>query len=181
MCMRFESKHCFFKQWAAKDNLKNVCKSLVKHNQLYESCQNANKNEHPIFSNACNLGPVSEVKNLLYLEEKATVLLGRRSIKHAVSVKWIVLNGNKYICNKTLIVTAVSMPCRDYMAYKIEIPMLAQANDLMEADSLVDFTPYYTVTHNSTTYVPMKYYLGDMMEQHKSLSLLLQLLHHTRR
>lgn len=30
MCMRFESKHCFFKQWALKSSFKNICKSLVK-------------------------------------------------------------------------------------------------------------------------------------------------------
>ena len=200
MCMRFESKHCFFKQWATKDNFKNVCKSLVKHNQLYESCQNANSNEHPIFSNMCNLGPVSEVKNLPYLKEKARVFLGRDDIQHAVSVKWIILNGNKYICDKTLIVTTVSannlpefglvrkiyvinssLYCfefqqqntvcyeRDYMAYKIDTPTLAQANELIQADSRVDFTPYYILTYKSTTYVPVKYYLGDVMERHKSL------------
>lgn len=49
MCMRFESKHCFFKQWASKLNFKNVCKSLVKHNQLYECCQNEVAMEHPLF------------------------------------------------------------------------------------------------------------------------------------
>ncbi|XP_029021786.1 uncharacterized protein LOC114864938 [Betta splendens] len=47
MCMRFESKHCFFKQWASKLNFRNVCKSLIKHNQMYECCQNAGK--HPFF------------------------------------------------------------------------------------------------------------------------------------
>lgn len=49
MCMRFQSKHCFFKQWSSKLNFKNVCKSLVKHNQLYECCLNEMGMEHPIF------------------------------------------------------------------------------------------------------------------------------------
>ena len=29
MCMWFEAKHSYFKQWASKLNLKNVCKSLA--------------------------------------------------------------------------------------------------------------------------------------------------------
>lgn len=48
MCMRFESKHCFFKQWALKSSFKNICKSLVKHNQLYE-CSHDVYETHPIF------------------------------------------------------------------------------------------------------------------------------------
>ncbi|KAF3857496.1 hypothetical protein F7725_009355 [Dissostichus mawsoni] len=60
MCMRFESKHCFFKQWSSKLNFKNVCKSLVNHNQLLECCQNEMGIEHPIFLHEKELGPVSE-------------------------------------------------------------------------------------------------------------------------
>lgn len=37
MYMRFESKHCFFKQWASKLNLKNICKSLINQKQIYAS------------------------------------------------------------------------------------------------------------------------------------------------
>ena len=59
MCKRFESKHCFFKQWSSKLNFKNVCKSLVKHNQLFECCQNEMGMEHPIFLHEKELGPVS--------------------------------------------------------------------------------------------------------------------------
>lgn len=36
---------------------------------------------------------------------------------------------------------------RDYMAYKIEIPHMAQATELICADKLVDFTQYYRFTH----------------------------------
>lgn len=43
MCMQFEPKHCFFKQWALKSGFKNICKSLVKHIQLYECSQNVHK------------------------------------------------------------------------------------------------------------------------------------------
>lgn len=49
MCMRFESKHCFFKQWASKLNFRNVCKSLKRHNQMYKCCQNISHSENPIF------------------------------------------------------------------------------------------------------------------------------------
>ena len=40
MCMRFESKHRFFKKWASKLNYKNICKSLVDHSKVIESTQN---------------------------------------------------------------------------------------------------------------------------------------------
>ena len=76
MCMRFESKHCFFKQWASKMNFKNVCKSLIRHNQMYECCQNVSSFEHPIFSNECTLGPTSEVGNMSHLKEKMRAFLG---------------------------------------------------------------------------------------------------------
>lgn len=55
----------------------------------------------------------------------------------------------------------------DYMAYKIEIPIMAQANELTSSENLVDFTPYYTFTHKDVTYVPMKYNLRDVIELHK--------------
>lgn len=57
MCMRFESKHTFFKQWSSKLNYKNVCKSLANRNQLFESCQNDLGTEHPIFVHEKELGP----------------------------------------------------------------------------------------------------------------------------
>jgi len=199
MCMRFESKHCFFKKWVSKVNFKNVCKSLIKHNQMFECCQNVNNSDHPIFSSECVLGPVSEVKNMPYLTGKVRDYFGVDQISHAVSVKWITLNGNKYIREKSLLVcmaNASSLPefglvrnifvinsslycfecqmlstvCfdRDYMSYKIEVPNLAEATELVNADNLVDFTPYYSFSHRDVTYVPMKYYLGDVIELHKA-------------
>lgn len=199
MCMRFESKHCFFKQWASKINFKNICKSLIRHNQMYECCQNVGSFEHPIFSNEFTLGPTSEISNMPYLKEKMRAFLGNDEVNHAVSVKWINLNGNKYMREKSLILSAVSsndlpefglvrniyvinssLYCfefqqhnticydRDYMAYKIEIPNTAQGTELISADNLVDFTPYYSFTHKDMTYVTMKYYLGDVIGQHKA-------------
>ena len=56
----------------------------------------------------------------------------------------------------------------DYMAYKIEIPNLAQATELKSIDSLVDLTPYYSSTVKDMVYVPMKYYLGDVIGLHKA-------------
>ena len=201
MCMRFESKHCFFKQWASKLNFRNVCKSLIRHNQMYECCQNVSHSEHPIFSNECALGPTSEIRNMSYLKEKTRAFLGNDDINNAVSVKWINLNGNKYIREKTLLVTAVnsndlpefglvsniyvinsSLYCfelqqhttvrydRNYMAYTIEIPNMAQATELITSDNLVDFTPYYSYTHKDVTYVPTKYYLGDVLGLHRASS-----------
>lgn len=94
MCMRFASKHCFFKRW--------VSKSLIKHNQMFECCQNVNSSKHPIFASECVLGPVSEVKNMPYLKGKVRDYFGVDQINHAVSVKWITLNGNKYTSEKNI-------------------------------------------------------------------------------
>lgn len=75
---------------------------------MYESCQNLSSFEHPIFSNECTLGPTSEISNISYLKEKMRAVLGNDEINHAVSVKWINLNGNKYMREKSLIVSAVN-------------------------------------------------------------------------
>lgn len=45
---------------------------------------------------------------------------------------------------------------------------MAQATELISADNLVDFTPYYSFTHKDMTYVTMKYYLGDVIGLHKT-------------
>lgn len=196
MCMRFESKHCFFKQWASKLSFKNICKSLIKQNQLYESCQNVDTVMHPIFSNEREMGPVSEVKDLQYLCGKLRDFLGFSEVNHAVSVKWLVIHGNKYVTQKSMIFAKVQndhMPefglvkniflveskryCLEYqpfqticfdknvMAYQVEVPHLAQATELVDAEKLVDFTSYYTICSKGQTYVQVRYHLGDIIEQ----------------
>ena len=195
MCMRFESKHCFFKQWASKLNFKNISKSLINQNQMYEGCQNADPSMHPIFSNEREMGPVSEVKDLQYLRGKLRDFLGYDEINNAVSVKWLVIYGNKYITQKSMILAKVvndNMPefglvkniflvdstlyCLEYqpfqtihfdrnmMAYQVEVPHLAQATELVNAEKLVDFTSYYTISSKSQTFVQVKYHLGDVIE-----------------
>lgn len=197
MCMWFESKHCFFKQWASKLSFKNICKSLIKQNQLYESCQNVDTVMHPIFSNEREMGPVSEVKDLQYLCGKLRDFLGFSEVHHAVSVKWLVINGNKYATQKSMIFAKVQndhMPefglvkniflveskcyCLEYqpfqticfdknvMAYQVEVPHLAQATELVDAEKLVDFTSYYTICNKGQTYVQVRYHLGDVIEQY---------------
>lgn len=54
------------------------------------------------------------------------------------------------------------------MSYKIEIPNMAQATELISADNLIDFTPYYSFTHKDMTYAVMKYYLCDVIGLHMS-------------
>lgn len=161
MCMRFESKHCFFKLWASKLNFRNVCKSLIRHNQMYECCQNIIHSEHSMFSNESALGPTSEVRNMAYLKEKVKAFFGNDDTNNAVSVKWINPNGKKYIRERTLLVTASnssdlpefgivsniyvinSSYClelqphktvcfdRNDMANKVEVPNMAQATELI--------------------------------------------------
>ncbi len=47
------------------------------------------------------------------------------------------------------------------MSYKIEVPNLAEGTELINADDLVDFTPYYSFNQKDMTYVPMKYYCHE--------------------
>ncbi|CAI5689741.1 unnamed protein product [Oreochromis niloticus] len=117
MCMRFESKHrfCLFlkkkkkKKRSLKLNFKNVCKSLVNHNQLLECCQSEAGTEHPIFVNEKELGPVSEVANIEHLQSKVVDFWGiEDAIHHAVGVKWLILHGNKYICDRSLILISAN-------------------------------------------------------------------------
>lgn len=198
MCMRFESKHCLFKQWALKLNFRNICKSLINQNQIYESCQNVDPLLHPIFSNEREMGPVSEIKDLQYLQGKLRDFLGYDEVNHAVSVKWLMINGNKYITQKSMILAKVmngnmpefglvkniylvdsSLHCLEYqpfqtmhfdrnvMAYVVEVPHLAQATELVDAEKLVDFTSYYTTSSKSQTFVQVKYHLGDVIELYR--------------
>lgn len=195
MCMRFESKHCLFKQWISKLNFKNIFKSLVNQNQIYESCQNVDPSIHPISSNEREMGPVSEVKDLQYLQGKLRDFLGYDEVNHAVSVKWLVINSNKYIIQKSVILANVvngNIPefglvrniylvdsmlyCLEYqpfqtihfvrnvMAYQVEVPHLAKATEFVDAEKLVDFTSYYTISSKGQTFVPVKYHLGDVIE-----------------
>ena len=162
---------------------------------MYEGCQNADPSMHPIFSNKREMGPVSEVKDLQYLRGKLRDFLGYDEINNAVSVKWLVIYGNKYITQKSMILAKVvndNMPefglvkniflvdstlyCLEYqpfqtihfdrnmMAYQVEIPHLAQATELVNAEKLVDFTSYYTISSKSQTFVQVKYHLGDVIE-----------------
>ena len=57
---------------------------------------------------------------------------------------------------------------RDCMSYTFEVPNLAQATELENVKKLVYFTLYYTFYNRNGTYVPMKYYLGDIIGLHKA-------------
>lgn len=189
MCMRFESKHCFFKQWSLKSNFKNICKSLVKHNQQYECSLNA-RDKHPIFD--VEMGPPSEVGNINYVKEKMAVFFGM-DVQYAMSVRWLLLHGNKYACERTLIVSDIignspefalikniyivnsSVYCFEcqpfvtiqwsdtYLSYEVEVPNQAQANVFVDAGNLIDYTPYYYFTFKNNKYIPVKYDLSDTL------------------
>lgn len=125
--------------------------------------------------------------------------LGYDEVNHAVSVKWLMINGNKYITQKSMILAKVvngnmpefglvkniylvdsSLHCLEYqpfqtmhfdrnvMAYVVEVPHLAQATELVDAEKLVDFTSYYTTSSKSQTFVQVKYHLGDVIELYNS-------------
>lgn len=176
-----------------KLNYKNVCKSLANRNQLFESCQNELGTEHPIFVHEKELGPVSEVTNMEYITAKIRDFLGIDGIQHAVAVKWLILNGNKYIREKSLIIISTngkvpvfglikniyvvncSMYCfeyqlyetldlnRDLLAYEVSVPNLAQATEFIDAEKLIDHTSYYLISFNNSAYVLTKYNLDDVI------------------
>ncbi len=53
-----------------------------------------------------------------------------------------------------------------YLAYEVEVPCLAQANIFVDAENLVDYTPYYYVNFNNSKYIPVKYDLTDIIKHH---------------
>lgn len=193
MCIRFEAKHRYFKQWASKLNFKNVCKSLANHNQLLEWCQNEIATEHPIFANETESGPVSAVTNTEYVKKKVKEFLGIEFTQSIVSVKWYVLNGNKYISGKSLIIIDVdgTFPVfglikdiflinssfiafefqryetlhlnQDFLAYEVAVPILAQATELVH--ELIDYTSYFSISFKESVFVPIKYSLCDIIAQ----------------
>jgi len=57
---------------------------------------------------------------------------------------------------------------RNVVAYQVEVPHLAQATELVNAEKLVDFTPYYTTRSKGQIFVQIKYYLGDVIELYNS-------------
>lgn len=56
---------------------------------------------------------------------------------------------------------------RDFLSYEVEVPNLAQATELVDADKIVDYTSYYALSFKNRTYVPLKYYLGDVIELYR--------------
>lgn len=190
MCMRFESKHRFFKKWSSKLNFKNICKSLVDHNQVVECTQNEMNN---MFANEKELGPVGEVSNLDYVNSKLRDFLNIAQFQHIVSPRWVTLNGNKYVSQKTLVITDTvhglpvfglitrifvvdsSLFCCEYqvhdtlefnknlLSYEIAIPNVAMATEFIDLEKLRDYTAYYSVIFNTKTYASRKYDLTDVL------------------
>ncbi|CAJ1050800.1 uncharacterized protein LOC127420693 isoform X2 [Xyrichtys novacula] len=165
------------------------------HNQLYECSQNVQE-KHPIVASELEMGPVSEVKNVQYVEGKMRDFFGIERVEYVVSVTWIMQCGNKYTRGKSLAITNVingtpefglvkniyivnsSMYCfecqplstvgwsNQYLAYEVEVPYQAQANIFVDAGNLVDYMPYYYVTFKNRKYIPMKYDLTDIIAHH---------------
>lgn len=57
--------------------------------------------------NEREIGPVYEMKELQYLQGKLRDFLGYVEVNHAVSVKWLMINGNKYTTQKSIILVKV--------------------------------------------------------------------------
>ncbi|XP_062863880.1 uncharacterized protein LOC134325564 [Trichomycterus rosablanca] len=191
MCMRFEAKHSYFKQWAPKLNFKNVCKSLAKHNQFLECCQHEIGIEHPIFATERELGPVTDISNTDYVKAKFRDFFNMDISQSVVSVKWLILNGNKYISGKSLIIADVNdtLPVfglvkdiflvdssfvafeyqryetlhfdNNLLAYEVAVPAIAQATELVH--ELLDHTSYFPVNFKDSVFVPIKYTLCDVL------------------
>jgi hypothetical protein len=181
----------YIKQWVSKLNFKNVCKSLANHNQFLECCQNEIGIEHPIFASERESGPVSAVKNIDYVTRKVKDFLGIEVMQSVVSVKWYILNGNKYISGKSMIIVDVdgafpvfglikdifvidsSYVAFEYqryetlnlspelLAYEVAVPNVAQATEFVH--ELIDCISYFSVSFKEHTFVPIKYGLCDII------------------
>lgn len=137
--------------------------------------------------------PTIEVLNLAYISSKIREFLNIGSFHHVISVKWISLNGNKYVSGKTLIITdsndglpvfglinnfyvidSFLFTCefqvfdtlefnKDLLSYEVSIPNAAQATELINFDKLLDYTAYYPFHFNGKTFVLRKYDLTDVL------------------
>lgn len=67
-------------------------KSLIRHKKMLSIVVNT-----PFLSSECTLAPASEISSMSYLKEKVRTFFGYDEATNAVSVKWIKLNGNKYV------------------------------------------------------------------------------------
>lgn len=68
------------------------------------------------------LGPVSKVTNMEYIIAKINIFWGVDCIRHAVAVKWLILNGNKYIREsangKVSVFGTFMLYCFEYQLYE---------------------------------------------------------------
>lgn len=108
-----------------------------------------------------------------------------------VSVKWYVLNGNKYISGKSMIIVDVDgvFPVfglirdiflidssfitfeyqryetlnlsPDLLAYEVAVPYVAQATEFVK--ELIDYISYFPVCFKDSTFVAIKYSLNDII------------------
>lgn len=108
-----------------------------------------------------------------------------------VSVKWYILNGNKYISGKSMIIADVNdtLPVfglirdiflidssvvafefqryetlnfnQELLAYEVAVPILAQATEFVH--ELIDYTSYFSVSFRESEFVPIKYSLCDII------------------
>ncbi len=132
-----------------------------------------------------------------YVQDKMRAFLGVENVHHVVSAKWLELSGNKYVRQKSVIVINVnegvpvfglikdmyivnsSLYCfecqvyntvafsREFASYEIEVPNLAQATEMVDSDKILEYTSYYALSFKNHTYIPLKYYLGDVCEIYK--------------
>ena len=105
---------------------------------------------------------------------------------HAVKVKWLSLNGNKYISERSLIIVSAtetlpvfalikniylvdsSLYCLEYqlyetivynrnlLAYEVMVPNVAQATEVIDAEKLIDYI-------KNGVYVLTKYNVDDVI------------------
>lgn len=112
-------------------------------------------------------------------------------MQSVVSVKWYILNGNKYISGKSMIIVDVdgafpvfglikdifvidsSLVAFEYqryetlnlspelLAYEVAVPNVAQATEFVK--ELIDCISYFPVSFKDNTFVPIKYSLCDII------------------
>ena len=151
-CMRFEARHQYFKEMARLQNFKNICLSLAERFQLDECIKETNIRHpslHPIFSTEKILGPVLTVSGDRVASFKqqiadANMFMNPNNIKNIFNVKWIQLNGTKFMTNNGCIIAVDAN-------FEGRLPIFGKLGSIWLADDIVIFSylPLKTVSFNS--------------------------------
>ena len=142
--MRHEGKLNFFKQASKSSNFKNITLSLARRHQLWLLYQFQTSS---LLDNEIIRGPIIRCNQLCEEETKTQTLMKNHLTSCHINdqslitrLKWIKVNGLKYLLNNAYLVTAVEE----------DEPTFSKLTDIVLVDSSIILVFYYK--HCNTTY-----------------------------